>query len=93
MTETWSTLTANAESAARGGNYAGAKDFYRQALADAMSRQDPTNAYLTANVGLAGLLRLLDEFAECEQLLKEALQLRWQFSDPPFASRSHRSTI
>ncbi len=81
MTESWQTLTANAESAARGGKYAEAKDFYRQALADATSRQDPVNAYYS-QCSLAGLLRLLDEFADCEQLLKEALQLRWQFSDP-----------
>lgn len=81
MSESWQTLTANAESAARGGRYAEAKDSYRQALAEATSRQDPVNAYYS-QCALAGLLRLLDEFAECEQLLKEALQLRWQFSDP-----------
>lgn len=81
MTESWQTLTANAESAARGGKYAEAKDFYRQALADANRRQDHINAYYS-QCSLAGLLRLLDEFADCEQLLKEALLLRWQFSDP-----------
>ncbi|MCC6978810.1 MAG: hypothetical protein IT343_10855 [Candidatus Melainabacteria bacterium] len=80
MTESWQTLTANAESAARGGRYAEAKDCYRQALQDATDRQDPLNAYYS-QCALAGLLRLLDEFGECEQLLKEALQLRWQFSD------------
>lgn len=80
MTESWQTLTANAESAARGGRYAEAKDCYRQALQDAVSRQDPVNAYYS-QCALAGLLRLLDEFADCEQLLKEALQLRWQFSE------------
>lgn len=80
MTESWQSLTANAESAARGGRYAEAKDCYRQALQDAVSRQDPVNAYYS-QCALAGLLRLLDEFADCEQLLKEALQLRWQFSE------------
>ncbi|MBX9953220.1 MAG: hypothetical protein K2Y39_28860 [Candidatus Obscuribacterales bacterium] len=80
MGENWSALTANAESAARGGRYAEAKDAYRQALADAMQRSDPNNAYYS-QCALAGLLRLLDEFTDCEQLLKEALQLRWQFSE------------
>jgi len=80
MTESWQTLTSNAESAARGGRYAEAKDCYRQALQEAVSRQDPGNAYYS-QCALAGLLRLLDEFGECEQLLKEALQLRWQFSE------------
>lgn len=80
MTESWQTLTANAEAASRSGRYAEAKDFYRQALQDAVSRQDPLNAYYS-QCALAGLLRLLDEFADCEQLLKDALNLRWQFSE------------
>lgn len=79
MTESWQTLTANAESAARGGRYAEAKDFYRQALAEAESRQDPVNAYYS-QCSLAALLRLLDEFPECEKMLVAAMELRWQYS-------------
>ncbi|MDZ4836625.1 MAG: tetratricopeptide repeat protein [Candidatus Melainabacteria bacterium] len=75
MTESWETLTNMAESAARGGRYAEAKDSYRRALADADSRRDPSNAYYT-RCNLAGLLRLLDEYTEAEQLLKEATHLR-----------------
>ncbi len=75
MSELWATLTNQAESAARGGRYAEAKDCYRQALADADSRRDPNNAYYT-RCNLAGLLRLLDEYEEAEKLLREATHLR-----------------
>jgi tetratricopeptide (TPR) repeat protein len=80
MTESWATLTNMAESAARGGQYAQAKEHYRQALADAEARGDAHNAYYT-RCSLAGLLRLLDEYAEAEQLLKEATELRYQQPD------------
>lgn len=76
MTESWETLTNMAESAARGGRYAEAKDFYSRALADADGRKDAHNAYYT-RCNFAGLLRLLDEYADAEQLLRQAVQLRY----------------
>ncbi len=60
---------------AQGGNYAEAKDCYKQALADAVARKDVHNAYYTA-CNLGGLLRLLDEYDEAEKLLKQGIQLR-----------------
>jgi tetratricopeptide (TPR) repeat protein len=79
MSEDWGTLTGMAESAARGGRYDEAKDCYRRAMADADARGDAHNAYYT-RCSLAGLLRLLDEYAEAEQLLKGATQLRHDFA-------------
>jgi len=78
MSESWATLTSMAESAARGGKYNEAKDYYRQAMADADSRRDVNNAYYT-RCNFAGLLRLLDEYAEAEQLLRVAMQLRHDY--------------
>ncbi len=78
MSESWATLTSMAESAARGGKYDEAKDCYRQALADADSRRDVQNAYYT-RCNFAGLLRLLDEYVQAEQLLREATQLRHDY--------------
>ncbi len=75
MSESWETLTNMAESAARGGRYAEAKDCYSRALADADARRHILNAYYT-RCSLAGLLRLLDEYTESEKLLREATQLR-----------------
>lgn len=78
MTESWATLTGMAESAARGGKYNEAKDLYRQALADADSRRDVRDAYYS-RCNFAGLLRLLDEYAEAEQLLRLATKLRHDY--------------
>jgi tetratricopeptide (TPR) repeat protein len=78
MSQSWETLTSLAESAARGGRYAEAKDCYKQALADAVARNDVHNAYYTL-CNLAGLLRLLDELGEAEQLLRQATQLRYEY--------------
>lgn len=78
MTESWATLTGKAESAARGGKFNEAKDFYRQALADADSRRDVSNAYYS-RCNFAGLLRLLDEYEEAEQLLRLATKLRHDY--------------
>jgi tetratricopeptide (TPR) repeat protein len=78
MSEDWGTLTGMAESAARGGRYDEAKDCYRRAMADADARTDAHNAYYT-RCSLAGLLRLLDDYAEAERLLKEATKLRHDF--------------
>jgi len=76
MTESYANLTAMAESAARGGKYDEAKDCYKRALADADGRADAQNAYHT-RCNYAGLLRLLDQYAEAEQLLKEAVHMRY----------------
>lgn len=76
MSESWSTLTNMAESAARGGRYEEAKDCYKRALADAEGRGDAQNAYHT-KCSLAGLLRLLDDYGPAEQYLKEATELRY----------------
>lgn len=78
MSESWSTLTSMAESAARSGKYAEAKDCYSRALADAKARSDAQNGYHTL-CNYAGLLRLLDEYAPAEELLRTALQLRYDY--------------
>jgi len=75
MSESWATLTGMAESAARGGKYDEAKDCYKRALADAEARGDVHNAYYT-KCNFGALLRLLDDYAQAEQLLREATQLR-----------------
>lgn len=75
MSEDWATLTGMAESASRSGRYDEAKDCYRRALANAQGRNDAHNAYYTM-CGFASFLRLLDDYAEAENLLKGALQLR-----------------
>ena len=76
MSESWATLTSKAESAARSGRYDEAKDCYKQALADAEASGEVQNAYNT-RCNLAGLLRLLDDYVQAEQLLREATQLRY----------------
>ncbi len=73
--ESWANLTAMAESAARGGKYDEAKDCYRRALADAEGRGDVNNAYYT-RCNFGALLRLLDDYAQAEQLLREATKMR-----------------
>lgn len=78
MGESWATLTGMAESAARGGKYDEAKDCYKRALADAEARGDAHNAYYT-KCNFGGLLRLLDDYAQAEQLLREATQLRHDY--------------
>ncbi|HEY9685024.1 MAG TPA: hypothetical protein V6C89_04135 [Drouetiella sp.] len=78
MSESWTTLTHSAESAARGGKVHEAKDFYKQAMADADSRRDLLQAYYT-RCNFAALLRLLEEYAEAEQLLRVAVQMRHDF--------------
>jgi len=75
MAEDWATLTGMAETASRSGRYDEAKDCYRRALADAQARNDAHNGYYTM-CNFASFLRLLDDYAEAEQLLKGALQLR-----------------
>lgn len=76
MSESWSNLTNMAESAARGGKYDEAKGFYKQAMEDADARQDASNSYYS-RCSLAGLLRLLDDYAPAERLLKEATDMRY----------------
>lgn len=78
MSESWATLTGMAESAARGGKYDEAKDCYKRALADAEARRDAHNAYYT-KCSFGALLRLLDDYAQAEQLLREATQLRHDY--------------
>lgn len=78
MSESWSALTHSAESAARGGKYNEAKEFYKQAMADADSRHDLLQAYYT-RCNYAALLRLLEEYAEAEQLLRVATQMRHDY--------------
>ncbi len=78
MSESWATLTSMAETAARSGKYDEAKDCYQQALADADSRRDVQNAYYT-RCSFAGLLRLLDDYVQAEQLLRQATQLRHDY--------------
>jgi tetratricopeptide (TPR) repeat protein len=78
MSESWATLTNMAESAARGGKYDEAKDCYKRALAEAEARGDVHNAYYT-KCNFGALLRLLDDYAQAEQLLKEATRLRHDY--------------
>jgi tetratricopeptide (TPR) repeat protein len=79
MSQSWGELTGMAESAARGGRYAEAKDCYKQALADAVARNDVHNAYYTL-CNMAALLRLLDELGEAEQLLRQATLIRYEYA-------------
>ncbi|MBX3075731.1 tetratricopeptide repeat protein [Candidatus Obscuribacterales bacterium] len=76
MSESWSNLTNMAESAARGGKYDEAKDCYKRAMDDADARKDANNSYYS-RCSLAGLLRLLDDYAPAERLLKEATDMRY----------------
>lgn len=78
MSDSWTTLTHSAEAAARNGKFNEAKDFYKQAMADADGRRDLLQAYYT-RCNYAAILRLLEEYAEAEQLLRVAVQMRHDF--------------